>query len=144
MFKEKSQQVLLFCSIVTVASAVLQYLYPAFHLYFLIIIVLATVIVLYVKQLYPSIESDQQQVKTLFDHATEGIILTDEKGKIVLLNPAAFRLFKYDQDELPGQSIDVLIPQRFHHSHVKDREGFYQHPSNRTMGQNRDLFARKK
>jgi len=88
--------------------------------------------------------SDQHQVKALFDHATEGIILTDEKGKIILLNPAAFSLFQYDQDELPGQSIDVLIPQHFHHSHVKDREGFYQHPGNRTMGHNRDLFARKK
>ena len=86
----------------------------------------------------------QQQVKALFDYATEGIILTDDKGKIVLLNPAAFRLFQYEQDDLPGRSIDVLIPQRFHHSHVHDRETFYQHPSNRTMGQNRDLFARKK
>jgi PAS domain S-box-containing protein len=96
------------------------------------------------KENYHSIESDQQQVKALFDHATEGIILTDEKGKIVLLNPAAFSLFQYNQDELPGQSIDLLIPQRFHQSHVKDREGFYQHPSNRTMGHNRELFARKK
>jgi PAS domain S-box-containing protein len=91
-----------------------------------------------------SSESDQEQVKALFDHATEGIILTDDKGKIVLLNPAAFGLFQYDPDELPGQSIDILIPRRFHHSHVHDREAFYQHPSNRTMGQNRDLFARKK
>ncbi len=90
------------------------------------------------------IESDQHQLKALFDHATEGIILTNDKGKIVLLNPAAFGLFQYDSDELPGQSIDILIPQRFHHSHAHDREGFYQHPSNRTMGHNRDLFARKK
>ena len=94
--------------------------------------------------LYQSGESDQEQVKALFDHATEGIILTDDKGKIVLLNPAAFGLFQYDPGELPGQSIDILIPQRFHHRHVQDREGFYRHPSNRTMGQNRDLFARKK
>jgi PAS domain S-box-containing protein len=128
----------------TVTSAVLQYLYPALHLYSLIIIVLATLFVLYVKKSYRSTESDQQQIKALFDHATEGIILTDEKGKIVLLNPAAFRLFQYDRDELPGQSIDVLIPQRFHQRHVKDRESFYRQPSHRTMGQNRDLFARKK
>ena len=90
------------------------------------------------------VESDQQQVKALFDHATEGIILSDDKGKIILLNPAAYGLFQYDQGELPGESIDILIPQRFRHSHVKEREGFYQHPSNRTMGHNRDLFARKK
>jgi PAS domain S-box-containing protein len=95
-------------------------------------------------RLFGAVKSDQHQVKALFDHATEGIILTDDKGKIVLLNPAAFSLFQYDRDELPGQSIDILIPQRFHHSHVHDREAFYQHPSNRTMGHNRDLYARKK
>jgi PAS domain S-box-containing protein len=114
------------------------------HLFSLIIIVLATVFVLYVKKLYRSIESDQHQVKALFEHATEGIILTDDKGKIVLLNPAASGLFDYDREELPGQSIDLLIPQRFHHRHVQDRQGFYEHPGNRTMGQGRELFARKK
>jgi PAS domain S-box-containing protein len=114
------------------------------HLFSLIIVVLATIFVLYVKKLYRSIESDQQQVKALFHHATEGIILTDDKGKIVLLNPAAFGLFGYDRDELPGQSIDVLIPQRFHHRHVQYRQGFYHDPGNRTMGHGRELFARKK
>ena len=88
--------------------------------------------------------SSSQQVKALFDHATEGIILTDEKGKIVLLNPAAYSLFSYERDELPGKSIDVLIPQRFHHHHQQDRQNFYNHPGNRTMGHGRDLFAQKK
>jgi PAS domain S-box-containing protein len=197
MFKEKSNHILLFCTIVTVATAILQYLHPSSsffdggliavilltvflkkdvhtkffgalcialailasfyyqqgidrsqlifqHLFSLIIIILSAIFVLYIKKLYRSIESDQQQVKALFEHATEGIILTDEKGKIVLLNPAGFSMFQYLPDELPGQSIDLLIPQRFHHAHVKDREGFYQYPSNRTMGHGRDLFARKK
>jgi PAS domain S-box-containing protein len=197
MFKEKSTPVLLFCSIVIIASAVLQYLNPSLsffdggfitailltiflhkdsytkifgiisaalvllaafyqhrnmeqgqivlqHLFSLIIVVLATIFVLYLKKLYRNIEADQQQVTALFEHATEGIILTNDKGKIVLLNPAAYRLFEYGHDELLDKSIDALLPQRFHHSHVKDREGFYQHPGNRTMGHGRDLFARKK
>ena len=197
MFKEKAHHVLLFCFIVTLTSAVLQYLNPSYsffdggfiiailltiflhkdgytqlfgaisivlviiasfyqleglerhqlilqHSFSLIVIILATVFVLYVKKLYRSIESEQQQTKALFDHATEGIILTDEKGKIVLLNPAAYSLFCYDSNELPGQSIDILIPQRFHHRHEQDRQGFYKNPGHRTMGHGRDLFARKK
>src|ERR1700733_8934473 len=99
MFKERPHHVLLFCSIVTLISAVLEWLYPALHLYLLVIIVVSTIFILYVKKLHLSIESDQQQVKALFDHATEGIILTDDKGKIVLLNPAAFRLFSYEADD---------------------------------------------
>jgi PAS domain S-box-containing protein len=149
MFKERSHHILFFCSIVTVTTAVLQYLYPPRevlfqHLFSLIIIILSAIFVLYFKKLYRSIESDQHQVAALFEHATEGIILTDDKGKIVLLNPAAFHMFEYQSKDLPGRSIDVLIPHRSHHSHVKDREGFYQHPGNRTMGHGRDLFARKK
>jgi PAS domain S-box-containing protein len=147
MFKERPHHVLLFCTIITLTSAVLEWLYPGFGLFDggLVIAVLLT---LFLQKdyytLYRSIESDRQQVKALFDHATEGIILTDDKGKIVLLNPAAFKLFNYEANDLPGQSIDVLIPQRFHSTHAHDREGFYHHPSNRTMGRNRDLFARKK
>ncbi len=197
MFKEKSFNVLLFCSIVTLCSAVLQYLNPGFsffdggliaailltiflkddgytklfgaisivlivvasfyrhesmereqvimqHLFSLIIVIMTMIFVLYVKKLYRSIESEQMQVNALFEHATEGIILTDDKGKIVLLNPAAFQLFEYERDELLGKSIDVLIPGRFHKAHVGYREGFYEHPGNRTMGHGRDLFARKK
>ena len=197
MFKEKSGHILLFCSIVTLCTAVLQYINPEYsffdggfiaailltvflkrdlytqlfgavsvllivvstlyphdnmtqqqvllqHLFSVIVIILATIFVVYVKKLYRSIEAEQHQVTALFEHATEGIVLTDEKGKIVLLNPAAYHLFQYERSELIGQSIDVLIPQRFHSKHEHYREGFYNHPSNRTMGHGRDLFARKK
>jgi PAS domain S-box-containing protein len=197
MFKANPAHILLFCIIVTICTAVLQYLNPAYivfdsgliaailltvllkrdrdtylfgavgvalilsetfyhhsnidgrqllfqHLFSLIIIVVATIFVLYLKRLYKSIESEQRQVNALFEHATEGIVLTNDKGKIVLLNPAAYGLFEYAEDELPGQSIDILIPQRMRSAHVSYREGFYHHPGNRTMGHGRDLFARKK
>jgi PAS domain S-box-containing protein len=109
-----------------------------------ILTLLAILFIWYAKKRYRSIESDQRPFKALFDHATEGIILTDEKGKIILVNPAGFGLFQYQPNELPGQPVDLLIPQRFHHSHEKQRQGFYQHPGNRTMGHGRELFARKK
>ncbi|HEV9035004.1 MAG TPA: PAS domain-containing sensor histidine kinase, partial [Puia sp.] len=80
----------------------------------------------------------------LFEHATEGMVLTNDKGRIVLVNPAACHLFGYGHGELLGQSIEVLIPQRFHSSHEHYRNGFYHQPGNRTMGHGRDLFARKK
>lgn len=197
MFKEKSLHVLLFCSIVTLCSAVLQYLNPGFsffdggliaailltiflkndnytklfgiismlliitasfyahdsmerqqiimqHLFSLIIVIITTVFVLYVKKLYRSIESEQRQVTALFEHATEGIILTNDKGKIILSNPAASRLFEYEQDEMQDQPIEILIPQRIHAKHEDYRKGFHHNPSNRTMGHGRDLFARKK
>ncbi len=89
-------------------------------------------------------ESDERQVNALFEHATEGIILTNQQGKIVLVNPAAARLFEYERDELLGQPIETLIPSRFHTGHEQYRQGFYKHPSSRTMGHGRDLYAKTK
>jgi PAS domain S-box-containing protein len=197
MFKERPFNVLLFCSVVTVSTAVLQYLYPQFsfldgglitailltvflkndlytkifglvsivlivvsvfypnefmerqqvimhHLFSGIIALLTMISVLYVKKLYGSIESDKQQVTALFEHATEGIILTNQRGEIVLVNPAALELFRYRKEELLGHSIEILIPGRFQPNHQHYREGFYKAPSNRSMGHGRDLYARTK
>lgn len=197
MFKEKSHHILLFCSIVTLASAVLQYVDPTLslfdggfviatlltvflkkdsytrlfgvigiamviaatfynaggvdrrqlvfqHLFSLIMVLLTAIFVLYVKKLYRSIDSDQHQFRALFEHATEGIILTDRQGKIVVSNPAGAGLFGFSMEELQGRPIEVLIPQRFHHRHSGDRDKYYHHPGNRAMGRGRDLFAVRK
>ena len=71
---------------------------------------------------------------SLFENATEGILLTDKSGSIVLVNPAAERMFGYGAEELIEEKIEKLIPMRFLDRHVGLREGFYKHPSNRTMG----------
>ncbi len=87
---------------------------------------------------------DQAHMASLFENATEGIILTGNKGRIVLMNPAAERMFNYTSSELVGQPIEVLIPSQFKHHHNTLREGFYQNPSNRVMGHNRDLRGKRK
>lgn len=87
---------------------------------------------------------DQAHMNSLFENATEGIILTDHSGRIVLVNPSANRMFGYEPGELKGQPIEILIPDQYKSYHHRLREGFYQHPGNRTMGVGRDLFGRKK
>jgi PAS domain S-box-containing protein len=81
---------------------------------------------------------------SLFENATEGIIVTNSQGNIILVNPSACRIFGYRPEELSGQKIEVLIPDKAKINHVKLREGFYQDPKNRVMGHNRDLLAGKK
>lgn len=80
----------------------------------------------------------------LFENATEGIILTNGKGNIVLINPAAQKMFGYTLADLVDRPIETLIPDRFSAHHHGLRTGFSKHPSNRSMGQNRDLFGRRK
>lgn len=81
---------------------------------------------------------------SLFDNATEGIILTDTKGSIILINPSARRMFLYEEDEIVGKPVEILIPRPQQHHHVDLREKFIEQPSNRRMSHGRDLYAMKK
>ena len=87
---------------------------------------------------------DRAHMTSLFENATEGIILTNGQGHIVLVNPAVERMFGYEANELNGQPVEILIPASFRPGHQALREGFHKKPSNRSMGANRDLFALKK
>ncbi|MBK7561976.1 MAG: PAS domain S-box protein [Chitinophagaceae bacterium] len=87
---------------------------------------------------------DQAHMISLFENATEGIILTNGSGHIVMVNPAAERMFDYGKEELIGQNIEILIPDKYKPHHHQLRDGFYKQPSNRVMGQGRDLNGRKK
>lgn len=87
---------------------------------------------------------DQVHMTSLFENATEGIVLSGKDGKIVLINPAAERMFGYSNAELTGQPIEILVPNQYKHNHESLRQGFYHDPANRSMGHGRDLHARKK
>ena len=88
--------------------------------------------------------TDTTHLLSLFENATEGIIIINNLGKIILINPAAERMFGYQASELVNQKIEILVPGRFRPNHEHLREGFHSNPSNRIMGQNRDLAGLKK
>lgn len=85
-----------------------------------------------------------EHITSLFENASEGFVVTDDEGKIILVNPSACRTFNYLPEELIGQKIEILIPSEYKRGHVKLRDGFYEHPKNRVMGHNRDLRGEKK
>jgi PAS domain S-box-containing protein len=87
---------------------------------------------------------DAAHLTSLFDNATEGIVVTNGKGDIVLVNPSACRVFGFQAEELIGRPIEILIPSRYRHGHVQLRDGFYEAPRNRVMGHGRDLYGQKK
>src|SRR5690606_23542058 len=75
------------------------------------LVIFAVLIVFYIKKLYRDLQFDKTHMTSLFENATEGILLTDSKGIIILVNPAAERIFQYKASELINKPIEVLIPQ---------------------------------
>lgn len=83
--------------------------------------------------------------QTLFDHASIGIILANAEATIIFANQFGVAQFGYDsKEEILGQKIELLIPSRFHHRHVKERTNYLHEPKSRPMGIGLDLFAMKK
>jgi PAS domain S-box-containing protein len=114
------------------------------YIYLLVLIFFTTIIVLYIKTLILRMQYDKSHINSLFENATEGFVITDDLGSIVLVNPSACRIFGYESAEMVGQKIELLIPEQFKRSHVQLRDGFYKDPKNRIMGHGRELFGRKK
>ena len=85
-----------------------------------------------------------KQFEALFNHATIGIVLCNEKAEIVNFNSQAETHFGYKKEEVLGKKIEVLLPQKYRQSHVKDRTAFYANPTNKIMGHGRDLHGQKK
>lgn len=80
----------------------------------------------------------------VFKTIQEGLILTDMTGTIRLVNPRTEKLFGYEENELIGQKIEVLIPQEFCEKHIESRDGYQKRPVNRQMGSGMTLFGKRK
>jgi PAS domain S-box-containing protein len=70
--------------------------------------------------------------------------MIDSSGKIVLVNRQVELLFGYAREELLGQPVEVLVPERFRGHHPMFRAGFVADPRIRSMGAGRDLFGLRK
>jgi len=88
----------------------------------------------------------QSKLAGILDIAEDAIICVDESGHITRFNQGAVRLFGYCAKEAIGQSLDILLPERFARSHRHHvREFRNSDDSARRMG-DRDvtIFARRK
>lgn len=86
----------------------------------------------------------KEGVEALFQFATEGILVVNQKGEIIRMNPSAEKLFGYPKGELIGKLIEVLVPTRLTHKHVEHREKYTKKPHARLMGLGTELYGMKK
>ncbi|EAR10613.1 CHASE domain-containing protein [Reinekea blandensis] len=89
-------------------------------------------------------EKDRKLFKSLLESAPDPTFIVDEQGIIQLVNRRSEQMFGYERNELLGQNIDTLLPERFKANHPQQRAAFIQNPTRRLMGVGRDLFARCK
>jgi PAS domain S-box-containing protein len=87
---------------------------------------------------------EEEQFRGLLESAPDAMVIVDSEGKIALVNRQTEQLFGYQRQELLGQPIELLVPERFHDRHVRHRSGFVAQPGVRPMGAGLQLFGRRK
>lgn len=86
----------------------------------------------------------QDEFEVLFDSAPNGVMVLGDDGIITLVNKRIETKFGYFQDELIGQPVELLLPERYRSDHGEVRSIFVRGTRDRSTNEQRELFGRRK
>jgi PAS domain S-box-containing protein len=76
----------------------------------------------------------EAKFRALMESASQAIIAVNQRGRIEVVNNKAEELFGYERDDMIGQPLELLLPERLRDSHVGHRDRYFDHPHARPMG----------
>jgi PAS domain S-box-containing protein len=95
-------------------------------------------------------QSDQRIVAeallsaSILEAIPDAVAAVNHQGVIIQVNAQTEALFGYTRDELIGQSVEMLVPERHRPQHHQHRESFHSRPKIRRMGSGLDLYGRRR
>jgi PAS domain S-box-containing protein len=84
------------------------------------------------------------RLRAAVESSPSGLLMIDQGGRIVLVNREVERLFGRSREELLGQPVEMLVPERYRGAHPGSRATFFAAPKVRSMGAGRELFGLRK
>lgn len=86
----------------------------------------------------------QEKYEKLLNSAPDALVFVNNAGKIVMMNARAENMFGYNNEEVAGKGLEILIPERFRSKHNKHIANFFLNPGVHPMGSNFEIYAVKK
>jgi PAS domain S-box-containing protein len=86
----------------------------------------------------------EEKFRGIVEAAPDGIVLVNPGGQISMINPQTEHMFGYAQQELIGQPVEILVPDRFRSEHINHRSAYSKRPVARAMGKGMELYAVRK
>jgi len=81
---------------------------------------------------------------SILEAVPDALVAVNQQGVIIQVNSQTEALFSYTRDELIGQKIEMLVPERQRPEHDRHREQFHAKPKIRRMGSGLDLHGRRR
>ena len=79
-------------------------------------------------------EADQSDFQVFLELMPDAIVISNEQGRILLVNSQVEKLFGFSREKLVSQPVEILIPERFRAQHVIHRRQYCANPRTRPMG----------
>src|SRR5713101_7607633 len=83
----------------------------------------------------------EERFRRVVESAPSAMVMINGAGQIEMVNAQAERVFGYAREELLGQPVEMLVPERFRGHHPGLRTAFFAVPQSRPMGAGRDLHG---
>ncbi|MBI1762496.1 MAG: PAS domain S-box protein [Acidobacteria bacterium] len=96
------------------------------------------------KQTEEALSQSEELLRGIFEHAPDTMVVVGGSGRIERVNAQVERMFGYAPDELLGQPVETLLPERFRARHVMHRADYVTDPHLRPMGLELVLYGRRK
>jgi len=91
-----------------------------------------------------ALQKSRNMFERLFENAPDAVVVVDQHGVIRKVNQQAEVLFGYMREEMVGNPIEQLIPERYHKRHRQHRRGYFADPRARKMGIGLELYGRNR
>ncbi len=86
-------------------------------------------------------ERARRRIAALAESSPDAIVIARQTGEIILVNSMTEKIFGYQRNELLGQSVELLMPQRYRQRHNHLREDYFARPVMRPMGAQNELYG---
>lgn len=86
----------------------------------------------------------EHRFRQAVESAPNAIVMVNESGTIEMVNSQTETFFGYSRDELIGQPVEMLVPERFRSAHIGYRQAYLAAPVSRPMGVGRELYGLRK
>src|SRR6202021_1312873 len=81
---------------------------------------------------------------SILEAIPDAVAAVNQQGVIIQVNSQTEALFGYTRDQLIGQKVEILVPDRQRPQHHLHREHFHQQPKIRRMGSGLDLYGKRR